>query len=196
MHYSSLCGGRRRDMARLNSDSFRMPFPVVHPCVFGGPVKARLIASVVLAASVVLGTSACNLVAPQATTNNYDPSDGVSGRTGDLKIRNAMIIVGENGTDGNLVAAVTNGGDAQSLSIQFGEGEDETVTAAIPEQSTVSFGTAEDDPILLEGIDAEAGSLVEVFFQYGNETGVEILVPVLDGALEEYSDLVPETATR
>ncbi|MET0844174.1 MAG: hypothetical protein ABWY23_10000 [Mycetocola sp.] len=158
-------------------------------------MKARLIASVVLAASVVLGTSACNLVAPQATTNHYDASDGVSGRTGDLKIRNAMIIVDENGTDGNLVASVTNGGDAQSLSIQFGEGEDATVTTAIPERSTVSFGTSEDDPILLEGIHAEAGSMVEVFFQYGNETGVEILVPVLDGSLEEYSDLVPDTAS-
>lgn len=157
-------------------------------------MKARLIASVVLAASVVLGTSACNLVAPQATTKLYDPSDGVSGRVGDLKIRNAIIIMGEDGTDGNLIASVTNGGDSQSLSIQFGEGSDGTATASIPGQSTVSFGTSEDDPILLEGVDAEVGSLAEVFFQYGDETGVEILVPVLDGSLEEYSDLVPDEA--
>jgi hypothetical protein len=158
-------------------------------------VKARLIASVVLAASVVLGTSACNLVAPQATTKLYDPSDGVSGRVGDLKIRNAMIIAGENGTDGNLVAAVTNGGGgSESLSIQFGDGENGTVTTSIPAESTVSFGTADDEPVLLEGINAEPGSIVEVFFQYGDETGVEILVPVLDGSLEEYSDLVPDTA--
>src|SRR5687768_11604563 len=74
MHYSSLSSGRLLGLARLNSDSFRTPIPRVHPCVLGGPVKARLIASVVLAASVVLGTSACNLVAPQATTELYDPS--------------------------------------------------------------------------------------------------------------------------
>ncbi|MET0885656.1 MAG: DNA modification methylase, partial [Mycetocola sp.] len=61
------------------------------------------------------------------------------------------------------------------------------------ERSTVSIGTSEDDPILLEGIHAEAGSMVEVFFQYGDETGVDILVPVLDGSLEVYSDLVPDT---
>ncbi|GHD52452.1 hypothetical protein [Mycetocola manganoxydans] len=154
-------------------------------------MKARLIASVVLAATVVLGTSACNLVAPQATTKNYDPSDGVSGRVGDLKIRNALIIMGEEGTDGNLIASVTNGGSAQSLDIQFGEGEDGTVTVKVPEESTVSFGTAEDEPILLAGVDALPGSLTTVFFQYGDETGVEILVPVLDGSLPEYSDLVP-----
>jgi hypothetical protein len=158
-------------------------------------VKARLIASVVLAASVVLGTSACNLVAPQATTKHYDPSDGVSGRVGDLKIRNAVIIVDESGTDGNLVASVTNGGKSAALSIQFAEGEAGTVTTPIPGQSTVSFGSGEDEPILLEGIDTTAGSLVEVFFQYGDETGTEILVPVLDGSLEEYSDLVPETSS-
>ena len=155
-------------------------------------MKARLIASVVLAASVVVGTSACNMVAPQATTKHYDPSDGVSGRVGDMKIRNAVIIVGEDGSDGNLLASVTNGGDSGSLSIQFGEGADGTVTETIPADSTVSFGSADEDPILLAGIDAEAGSLVEVFFQYGDETGVQILVPVLDGALEEYSEFVPE----
>ncbi|MET0885824.1 MAG: DNA modification methylase [Mycetocola sp.] len=159
-------------------------------------MKARLIASVVLAASVVLGTSACNLVAPQATTKHYDPSDGVSGRVGDVKIRNAMIIMGEDGTDGNLVASVTNGGDSQSLSIQFGEGTGDTITENIPEQATVSFGSDDERPILLEGIDAEAGSMVEVFFQYGNETGVELLVPVLDGALEEYSTLAPSEAAE
>ena len=154
-------------------------------------MKARLIASVVLAASVVLGTSACNLVAPQATTKHYDPSEGVSGRVGDMKIRNAVIIVNEDGSDGNLIASVTNGGGSGSLSIQFGEGADGTVSETIPAESTVSFGTAADEPILLAGIDADAGSLVEVFFQYGDETGVELLVPVLDGALEEYSDFIP-----
>jgi hypothetical protein len=194
MHYSSLCSGRHRAIARLNSDSFRTLIPGVLPCVLGGPVKARLIASVVLAASVVLGTSACNLIAPQATTKNYDPSDGVSGRVGDMKIRNAVIIVGEDGEDGNLLASVTNGGESESLSIQFGEGADGTATTSIPAESTVSFGSDDEDPILLEGIDVQPGSLVEVFFQYGNETGVEILVPVLDGALEEYSDFVPEAA--
>ena len=153
-------------------------------------MKARLIASVVLAASVVLGTSACNLVSPQTTTELYDASDGVSGRVGDLKIRNAVIITGD-GTDGNFLVSVTNVGAAHSLTIQYGEDSSDSVEQLIPKESTVSFGSEDEDPILLEGIDAEPGSLTTVFFQYGEETGVELLVPVLVGTLPEYSEFVP-----
>jgi hypothetical protein len=153
-------------------------------------VKARLIASVVLAASVVLGTSACNLVSPQTTTKIYDASDGVSARVGDLKIRNAMVITGD-GKDGNLLVSITNVGSAHSLTIQYGDDDANTVETVIPEESTVSFGTEDEDPLLLEGIDAEPGSLMTLFFQYGEETGVEALVPVLDGTLPEYSEFVP-----
>ena len=150
----------------------------------------RLIATVVLAASVVLGTSACNLVSPQTTTKLYDASDGVSGRVGDLKIRNAVIISGD-GTDGNLLVSVTNEGGAHSLTIQYGEGDSNTVETVIPKGATVSFGADGEEPILLEGMDAELGALLPVFFQYGDETGVELLVPVLDGTLPEYSEFVP-----
>ncbi|MBG6239156.1 hypothetical protein IWX78_002135 [Mycetocola sp. CAN_C7] len=156
-------------------------------------MKARLIASVVLAASVVLGTSACNLISPQSTTEHYDASDGVSGRIGDLKLRNAVIISGD-GTDGNLLLSITNSGVSQNLTVQFGDGE--SLVTGIPRQSTVSFGAEDEDPILLEGIDTKPGALLPVYFQYGDETGVELLVPVLDGSLEEYSEFVPESSAE
>lgn len=153
-------------------------------------MKARLIASVVLAATVVLGTSACNLISPQTTTKEYDASDGVSGTIGDMSIRNAAIISGD-GKDGNLLVSITNAGGAESLTIKWGDDFSESTEARIPEDETISFGTEEEDPILLENIDAVPGSLLTVFFQYGDETGVEIFVPVLDGTLPEYAEFVP-----
>ena len=153
-------------------------------------MKARLIASVVLAATVVLGTSACNLISPQTTTKQYDASDGVSGRIGDLVIRNAVVI-SEDGETGNLLVSITNSGDSESLTIKWGDDFSEGTETRIPGDATTSFGTEEEDPILLEGIDAEPGSLLTMFFQYGDETGVEIFVPVLDGTLPEYSEFVP-----
>lgn len=153
-------------------------------------MKARLIASVVLAATVVLGTSACGLISPQTTTKAYDASDGVSGRVGDLTIRNAVVISGD-GENGNLLVSVTNPGGAESLTIKWGDDFSEDTDARIPAESTISFGTEEEDPILLENIDAVPGSLMTVFFQYGDETGVEIFVPVLDGTLPEYAEFVP-----
>ena len=153
-------------------------------------MKARLIASVVLAATVVLGTSACNLISPQTTTKEYDASDGVSGTIGDMSIRNAAIISGD-GKDGNLLVSITNAGGAESLTIKWGDDFSESTEARIPEDETISFGTEEEDPILLENIDAVPGSLLTMFFQYGDETGVEIFVPVLDGTLPEYTEFVP-----
>lgn len=153
-------------------------------------MKARLIASVVLAATVVLGTSACNLISPQTTTKEYDASDGVSGTIGDMSIRNAAIISGD-GKDGNLLVSITNAGGAESLTIKWGDDFSESTEARIPEDETISFGTEEEDPILLENIDAVPGSLLTMFFQYGDETGVEIFVPVLDGTLPEYAEFVP-----
>lgn len=151
--------------------------------------------SVVLAAGVLLGTSGCNLLAPQSTTKHYDASDGVSGNVGDLAIRNA-IVLSENGTAGNLIVTVVNAGDsAHSLNVQFtGNAGKVTRKVTVKAGSTTSFGTENTPVIPLDAITAQPGSLFPVFFQYGNETGVELLVPVLNGTLGQYSTLVP-TAT-
>ena len=158
-------------------------------------MRARVIASVVLAAGVLLGTSGCNLLAPQSTTKRYDASDGVSGDVGDLAIRNA-IVLSNDGTTGSLLVTVVNSGDsAHSLSVQFtGDSGKVTQKVTVKAGSTTAFGTEDSPVVALEAIEAQPGSLFPVFFQYGNETGVELLVPVLDGSLGQYSTLVP-TAT-
>jgi hypothetical protein len=154
-------------------------------------VKARLIASVALAATVVFGATGCNLVAPQATTKQYDPSDGVGVNLGDLRLRN-LIVVTEDGTDGNLIFTAVNNGSSHSLSIQFGE-DDTTVTTVVDGNTSTVFGGEDTDPIALEGIDTVPGSMLTLFVQYGNETGKEVLVPVLDGSIAPYDELLPES---
>ncbi|TFD76937.1 hypothetical protein [Cryobacterium fucosi] len=151
--------------------------------------------SVVLAAGVLLGTSGCNLLAPQSTTKNYDAGDGVSGNVGDLAIRNA-IVLSEDGSTGSLLVTVVNSGDsAHSLNVQFtGDAGKVTQKVTVKADSTTSFGTEDSPVVAMDAITAPPGSLFPVFFQYGNETGVELLVPVLDGSLGPYSTLVP-TAT-
>jgi len=54
-----------------------------------------------------------------------------------------------------------------------------------------SFGNTGQDQILFENIDVQPGSLFPVFITYGDETGQQLLVPVLDGTLPQYTDLVP-----
>jgi hypothetical protein len=150
--------------------------------------------SVVVAAGILLGTSGCNLFAPQSTTAKYDASDGVSGDVGDLAIRNA-ILLSEEGEVANLVVTVVNSGDsAQSLNVQYDDGSEKVNQKVnVDANSSVTLGT-EDAPTVTVTADLELGGLFPVFFQYGGETGVEVLVPVLDGTLGEYSTLLPTPA--
>ncbi|MDQ0893075.1 hypothetical protein [Agromyces ramosus] len=153
-------------------------------------MKARLAASVVLALGLVVGASGCSMITYQATTEHYDPSDGVSVDVGDLDVRNALV-VSEDGVDGNLVLTVVNTSDEDAeLGVQVGEGGGETLTIEVGAGESVSLGDDE-EPLLLEGIDTQPGGLLPIFFQYGSAEGLQKLVPVLDGRQPEYADLVP-----
>lgn len=156
-------------------------------------MKSRLIASIVLGTAVVLGTTGCNMLAPQATTIDYNPGDGVSASTGTVQVRN-IFVVSEDGIDGNLVAAVFNDdADASAtLNIEFGEnGKGGTATVRVPAGGLVSLGGESDDPILLEGINAKPGTVMPMYFQSGAGEGELVMVPVLDGTLPYYEGLVP-----
>ncbi|WP_448005626.1 hypothetical protein [Agromyces bauzanensis] len=153
-------------------------------------MKARLAASAALALGLVMGAAGCAMVTPQATTEKYEPSDGVSADLGDLDLRN-VLVVSEDGEDGTLVMTVVNRGERRAtLGVQFGEGGD-VVEVAVPAGETLVLGSEDEEPVVLEGMDAEVGGLVPMYFQYGDVEGVEKLVPVLDARLPEYADLAP-----
>lgn len=165
----------------------------------GHSVKARVAASIALALAVAFGTAGCGFIAPQATTKHYDASDGVSGNVGQIDVRNAIIITdAKDGTVGSLVVTIVNN-DSKTvdLSIQGGDQSSATTTVSIKPGQVKQFGS---DPesnsksnVFFANFSAKPGSLFPVYFQYGDETGVRLVVPVLDGALPEYRDLVPPT---
>lgn len=160
-------------------------------------MKTRLIASVALGAAVLLGTTGCNLIAPQATTIDYSASDGVNvpAAAGPLSVRNALIVADDDGTTGNLVAAIVNDTtDQLVLRIEVGEGSSAVRAAVnVPAGRTLSLGDLANDvePLRLDDIDAVPGSTVPVYFQSGDGEGSLMQVPVLDGALEYLAPLAP-----
>ncbi len=156
-------------------------------------MKSRLIASLALGALVVLGTSGCAMLSTQATSIQYSASDGVNiPDSGPLQVRNVLIVSDEEGVDGVLVAAIVNAtSESQTLTIEYGEGSKTTETIRVPANTTVSLGTEETDPLPLEGIDTKPGANLPMFFQSGDSDGVLFEVPVLDGSLDYYGDLLP-----
>ena len=162
-------------------------------------MKVRIAASIALAALVVTGTSACNFLAPAATLTQYDSSDGVNATVADLKVRNAIVLNARDNSVGSLLVSLVNGGDSDMhVTIQYADADGNRVDtmAMLAPGESAEFGSSDQNRILLENIDAQPGSLLPVFFTYGSETGVELLVPVLDGTLSQYSDLVPSSAPQ
>jgi hypothetical protein len=165
-------------------------------------VRSRVTASVLLAAGVLLASTGCAFFSPVATQLPYDPSDGVSTTVGDIKVRNAIAFT-EDGGDVNLVMVLVNSGTkAANVKFEYGFSEDSEGPSGVAREDigpgeSISFGNGDDAPnLILDGADAELGGLLPVFVQYGDETGKEMLVPVLDGTLPGYEDLVPtETPT-
>lgn len=162
-------------------------------------MKARVATSVALALVVAFGTAGCGLIAPQATTKHYDASDGVSGAVGTVDVRNAMIITdAKDGTVGNLVVTLVNTGDT-SRRVAISAGDRSSTAAHVTVQPGQVKQLGEDPEnagpsnVLIPQFTAKPGALYSVYFQYGDETGVNLEVPVLDGQLPEYSSLVPPT---
>ncbi|KTR94584.1 DNA modification methylase [Microbacterium testaceum] len=160
-------------------------------------MKSRLIASIAVGAAVVLGTTGCNILAPQATTIDYSASDGVNvpAASGPLDVRNALIVADQDGELGNFVAAVVNSSNQPlTLRVEVGEGSSAVrASVNVPASSTLSLGDLANgvEPLRLEGIDAVPGSTVPVYFQSGDGEGALMQVPVLDSAVQYLSTLAP-----
>ncbi len=157
-----------------------------------GPVGKRA-TTIVLAGILAASLTGCTFNAVQATQKAYDPSDGFGTTIGNLEVRNAMLFT-EDGEVANLAVALVNSGQ-QNLQVQVSwetEAGRQSRNVYIPAGAVRSLG-ADNNQFLLQGIDAPAGSLFPVYFQYDTEPGEELPVPVLAGELTEYEDLVPET---
>lgn len=158
-------------------------------------MKARLAASAVLVALLAAGTTGCTFITPQVTTMAYDPSDGFGTTLGAIKINNALLVT-DDGENANLVVSLHNSSDfGVQVNIQYENSSNDKVNDSVfvNSKSVVSLGADGSSSVTLTGIDAPAGSLYPVFFQYGDVTGEQMWLPVLD-ASGPYKGLAPTPA--
>ncbi|WP_337006929.1 MULTISPECIES: DNA modification methylase [unclassified Microbacterium] len=154
-------------------------------------MKSRLVASAALSALVLLGATGCTFITPQSTKIEYAASDGVnvSDADGPIDVRNALVIATEDGSIGNFIGAIVNPTqESATLTITVEDLDPFTIT--VPAGDTVSLGSDE-EPLRIVGLDTKPGATVQIHFQSGDSAGVKTQVPVLDGSLPYYADLVP-----
>ena len=155
-------------------------------------MRSRLAASAVLVALVTAGLTGCTFMTPQATTNPYDPSDGIGTTLGDMKVNNALLVTAD-GENASLVISIQNNSEfGEDVSIQYEDAANAKVddSVYVNSQSVVSLGASGPSTVVLTGIDAPAGSLFPVFIQYGDVTGKQLWLPVL-APTGPYADLAP-----
>lgn len=129
---------------------------------------------------------------PQATLDEYFPSDGVSVTFSDVMLRNLMIITSEESEDANIVFTGVNNGDGTArVSFEIvGEGSSQARETFSVDPGLTVFGEPDGEQTIVQVSNLEPGSLATAFIETGG-TEIEKLVPVLDGTLKEYEHLVP-----
>ncbi|RDI01338.1 hypothetical protein DEU32_102368 [Curtobacterium sp. AG1037] len=176
-------------------------------------MRARVLVSVAVAATIALGATGCEFMSPAHTTEIKQITDGVNVTTGKLDIRNALFI-SDRGEDARFIGTVINtdeseditlsielGGDTQTVVVPAGSRRDlgtNTPTVSSSEGSSAQEGSDSQGTeqtgakaVVFEGADARPGSLVKTYFSYSGAEGVSASVPVLTNAMEEYQSLAP-----
>jgi hypothetical protein len=158
---------------------------------------ARSAAALVLAGATLLGTAGCTFLTPTATLIQYDPSDGSGLTVAGVSVRNALLLPSEDGEVHSLVMSVFNQNqDGVEVLFQIdadGQRIDESVL--VEGRSSVSYGSVPgQDQLLIEGIDAIAGSLVPVYVQVGDEPGELLMVPIIDPYEPAYEAIQPSNS--
>lgn len=159
-------------------------------------LTTRLVSAAAVGAVVVLTAAGCNFISPQATTKQYDASDGTSVNVGDIQVRNAIALTaseGDGGTASLSMVVLNTSDEAAEVSFEYPTTDGKkTQTVDVDGSSQVSLGTEPgQDQFLMESLDSDPGALVTIFVQHGTETGKSFVVPVLTGALGEYATLLP-----
>ena len=156
--------------------------------------RTRLTGVIMLLAAVVAGTSACSFFVDE---NEYRSSagDGVNVEgLGDVAVRNVLVVANDDGTRGNLVAAVVNNSDQErSMTVSVGDPVQDTLRIDVAADSTVSYGARDslDDPPLIDPLDADPGGTIPVTFETDVAEAVTVQVPVLGGCLEYLRQIEP-----
>jgi hypothetical protein len=110
---------------------------------------------------------------------------GVDGDVGQVEVRSLLIVSTAQSEPGRLLGTLSNtaGTEAQITMAD----NDEDLPLTIPPNGDITFDTEE---TLLESVAEPPGARVPVTVSSGGESA-ELLVPVVDGTLEQYRQYVP-----
>lgn len=161
-------------------------------------LKIKRASATLAMAGALLAVTGCSYVGitPQATTNIYDASDGVSSALSPedgqrVEMRNLMVISEAEGEPGRLIGTIYNTGDApQTVTLALGEGQNVSIDL---EPGEVHKLEDEANTLIIDTTTAAPGMVIAAESSIGATTD-EFSLPVLDGTLPEYEPYLPAEA--
>jgi len=148
-------------------------------------MKPVRIAAAVLVAAALTGCSATNPIQTQVV---YSASDGARVVLGDtIEAKNLIVLTQAQGEPGALIGAVTNRGAQDTVATidVVGAGRHE-----IPLAAGQSLRFVGEDTLRFDAVDGSPGATMAVTVSSGSEGATSATVPVLDGTLPEYAEVL------
>lgn len=147
------------------------------------------------ALGLALAASGCTYLSPVQTHDFYEAADGTNAnleQAGALYagMRNALIVVGEDGSATFYGTAVNYSDETISINLE-GTAEDSVVfstSVSVPADETVELGPEEgQQQVPLEELPVKPGALIDLTVSTGGES-TTITVPVLEGSVGHLSE--------
>jgi hypothetical protein len=151
----------------------------------------KMATGLALGATVLMLTTGCSITDNIATLKQYAPSDGFSLNYGNVKFRNFIyVVVGEKR---HLIGSVINSGiETQTLTLQYTDaatGEKVNFELNVPAEKKLDFGYNENASLDFNLLGV-AGGTTSFYVLQPDTPAKQFVVPVLDGTLPAYQDLV------
>jgi hypothetical protein len=154
-------------------------------------MNIRKIATVTIAASLMLGTSGCTFFSPIASRIEYTPSDGSQVTLQHVDARNFIYVSDGKGNAALIGSLVNRGLTSTNVKLQYTDAtsseKKEAFFTLLPSQK-LDFGYNGATALAFD-LGGKPGALVTVFVVADGEAGKAMNVPVLDGTLSEYADI-------
>ena len=156
----------------------------------GGPLKAKKFTAVIAAIVTIFALTGCSLTREVASLDPYAPSDGVQVDTDELKARNVMFVVDDAGNAVLIGSFINPGQGAVSATLETLDSNGTVVMAEMTVEAGAKFdlgynGTEGKYLYLTE----TPGSMHPVYMRVTGDP-TRMLVPILDGVLEEYRGFI------
>lgn len=158
----------------------------------------RLSIATAISATLLAGTAGCTYLAPSATLESYNASDGVSLSSGAVTLNNALWVTA-NGKDAQLSGQISNNSDSeQTATLTFwsdgGKTSNKIAIPVAPHQA-IQLGSTEAATVETDNLGVKAGANTHLYLQSGSSEGQKVSVPIMDGTFSEYASLIPSPSS-